>query len=144
MRRCRSVTQSTVDQLTGESKAWGPGDHRVLSGHLLAQLVLSSGNLQPDPAGRTRTGEQVTGTSLSRNQRSHTALGPLGTHLLSTGPHSRGADRVDASWPPSIAHTQQFPGSGTSPWLCLHYVLVFNWLADIRLLAFIFPQKHIP
>ena len=31
------MTQSTVDQLTGESKDWGPGDHRVLLGHLLAK-----------------------------------------------------------------------------------------------------------
>lgn len=32
------MIQSTSEQLTGESNDWGPGDHKVLSGHLSANF----------------------------------------------------------------------------------------------------------
>lgn len=79
--------------------------------------------------------------SSRRNRLSHTAGNPFAQRwdyvpgVVVLGVH--------ASWPTvHTAHTQQFPGSGISLWFCLHFVLGFNWLADVRLLVFVFPQEH--
>lgn len=104
-------------------------------------MALRSGKCLISPEERTWVQDRVARTPLTRNRQSLTAGNPFVQHWDYI-PGVAGLS-LDASWPTvHTAHTQQFPGSGTSPCFCLHFVLVFNWLADVRLLAFVFPQEH--
>lgn len=104
-------------------------------------MALKSGKCLISPVERTRAQDQVARIPLARNRQSLTAGNPF-VQRWDYIPEVVGLS-VDASWPTvHTAHTQQFLGSAISLCFCLHFVLVFNWLADVRLLAFVFPQEH--